>query len=86
MRALVYVRGNDESRQELECCQHIIEKGYDYCGTVNGIGGLAEKIVNGEVDVIIIVDESRIARDRAEYEQIVYKFRGFGVTIEVAGE
>ena len=84
MRAVVYVRGNDEKKQELECCQHIITKGYQYCGTVNGIGGIVESIVNGEVDVIVIVDESRIARDRAEYEQIVHKFGGYGVTIEVA--
>ena len=45
---------------------------------------VAEKIVSGEVDMVLVYEYSRLSRNTAEYEQMANQLRGYGVIIIAA--
>ena len=44
-------------------------------------GRIAELVVNGEIDAVIVHDFTRLTRDAMECHNKVHQFRGYGVTI-----
>ena len=82
MKAAILKRGNDKAMQEFACRIHANAKEYDVVEVVENTQDLSKLVVNAKVDVILMTDISRLARDRMEYEQIQQMLRRYGVSIE----
>lgn len=83
MKAAILTRGNDKAMQEFACRIHANAKEYDVVDVVHDTEALSKLVVNAKVDIILMIDISRLTRDRMEYDRIQHMLRGYGVAIEL---
>lgn len=82
MRAVVYVRGNDESFQEKRCLDYALSKSYEVLAITNDIRDIAMPIINGEIDIIVTAGVSRITRDYTKFKRLQNILVRHGVFID----
>lgn len=80
-KAVIYVRGHNQEKQEVFCRVYAIDQGYKVLFTTTNI-----QDVNG-CEVLLVSNLSRISRDRLEYEEIVSTLKKKGIEIvSVSGQ
>ena len=82
MRAVIYVRGNDESFQEKRCLDYALSKSYDVLAVTNDIRDITIPIINDEIDIIVVVGVSRITRDYVKFKRLQNILKKHGVFID----
>lgn len=82
MRAVIYVRGNDENVQEKRCLEYSLSKSYDVFAVTNDIKDIVMPIINGEIDIIVTVGVSRITRDFVKFKRLQNILIKHGVFID----
>lgn len=78
VRAVIYVRGQDEGIQEMMCRLYAEDKMYDVVGVVRNL----DEVVN--CDVLLASHMSRITRNYIKYLQVASDLRDKGIKIETA--
>ena len=76
IRAVIYVRGQDEGIQEMMCRLYAEDKMYDVVGVVRNLDEVKD------CDVLLVSHMSRINRDYIKYLQAVRYLRDKGIKIE----
>lgn len=78
VRAVIYVRGQDEGIQEMMCRLYANDKQYDIVDVVKNLEEVKD------CDILLVSHVSRISRDYIKYLQAVGDLRDKGVKIEPA--
>lgn len=73
---VIYVRGNSEKMQEIFCKLYAIDNDYRVLYTTRNIEDV------NLCDKMLILDPSRISRDRTEYEKIKKDLKVRGIEVE----
>lgn len=74
--AIIYVSGGRKAAQEMFCRAYCIDKDYDMIYVARDI----EDVNN--CDVLVVVDHSRICRDKDGYNKITNRLKRKGIRIE----
>lgn len=82
--AIIYIRGSEEERQYGVCLEYARNNNIKVIDVTSDFGRVAERIVNGEIDIVLVQDFTRITRSSEEYKQREHQLRGYGVTIIAA--
>ena len=82
MRAVIYVRGNDESYQEKRCLDYALSKSYDVVAVTNDIKDIAIPIIKGDIDIIVTAGVSRITRNYVKFIRLQNILKSHGVFID----
>lgn len=77
-KAIIYLRGHNQAKQEMFCRVYAADKGYKVLFVTNDI-----EAVNG-CDLLLVANHSRISRNRIEYQIIVNKLKKKGIEVECA--
>lgn len=80
-RAVIYVRGHDEeaeTAQEMKCKMYAKDKGYEVVGVTRYIEDV------GQCDVLLVVNFSRISRNKMTFAKTYKLFKARGIRIESA--
>lgn len=83
-RAIIYARGEQLGQQFGACIEYAKKHNLKVIDGTTSFGIVAEKIVSGEIDMVLVYEYSRLSRNTAEYEQMANQLRGYGVTIIAA--
>lgn len=78
VKAVIYVRGQDEGIQEIMCRLYAEDKRYDVVKVVKDINDAID------CDVLIVSHMSKISRNYIEYLHIANALRSKGIEIESA--
>lgn len=78
IKAIIYVRGQNEGMQEMMCRLYANDKQYDVVGVVKNF----EEVNN--CDVLLVSHVSRISRDYIKYLQTISYLRDKGIKVESA--
>lgn len=78
VRAIIYVRGQNEGIQEIMCRLYAEDKEYDVVKVVKNINDAFD------CDVLLVSHVSKISRNYIKYLQIVNALRNRGIEIEPA--
>lgn len=78
IRAMIYVRGQDEGIQEMMCRLYAEDKMYDVVHVVKNLEEVKD------CDVLLVSHVSRISRDYIKYLQVASNLRDKGIKIETA--
>lgn len=79
-KAIIYLRGHNQEKQEVLCRVYAADKGYKVLFVTTDI-----EAVNG-CDLLLVANRSRISRNRIEYQIIVNKLKKKGIEVECATE
>ena len=74
-KAIIYVRGHNQEKQEVFCRVYAADKGYKVLFVTNDI-----EAVNG-CDFLLVANLSRISRNRIECQIILNKLKKKGVEV-----
>lgn len=77
-RAVIYVRGEREAAQELQCRAYADEKGYEVAYVTSHIEDV------NLCDVLLVANFSRISRKQMEFVKTYKLFKARGIRIESA--
>lgn len=83
-KAMIYIRGSEEEKQYRTCKEYAKKHDLDVIDVTTDFGRIAERIVNGEIDIVLVYDYTRLTRNAEEYKQREHQLRGYGVTIIAA--
>lgn len=84
MKAIIYTRGGNESRQIEKCEEYAKENGITVLEAVSTESGLNAYVFNMKTDAIIVSDAPRIARKRSDYIFTEDTLQKFGIRLLVA--
>lgn len=74
-KAIIYVRGHNQEKQEVFCRVYAADQGYKVLFATTDINA-----VNG-CDLLLIANDTRISRNRIEYQIIVNKLKKKGIEV-----
>ena len=74
-KAIIYVRGHNQEKQEVFCKVYAADKGYKVLFVTTDI-----EAVNN-CDLLLVSNASRISRNRIEYQIIVNKLKKKGIKV-----
>lgn len=80
-RAIIYARGEQVGEQFGACIEYAKKHNLRVIDGTTDFDIVAEKVVGGEVDMVLVYDYTRLSRNTAEYEQMANRLRGYGVII-----
>lgn len=84
MKAIIYTRGGNESRQIEECEKYAKANGITVVEAVSTENGLSAYVFNMKIDAIIVCDAPRIARKKSDYMFTEDMLQKFGIKLLVA--
>lgn len=84
MKAIIYTRGGNESRQIEKCEEYAKANGITVVETVSTENGLSAYVFNMQTDAIIVHDATRVSRDRKEFMFTEYMLQQCGIKLLVA--
>lgn len=84
MKAIIYTRGGNESRQIEECEKYAKANGITVIEAVSTENGLSAYVFNMQTDAIIVSDAPRIARKKNDYMFTEDMLQKFGIKLLVA--
>ena len=79
-KAIIYLRGHNQEKQEVFCRVYAADKGYKVLFVTTDI-----EAVNN-CDLLLVTNPSRISRNRIEYQIIINKLKKKGIEVECAIE
>lgn len=74
-KAIIYVRGHNQEKQEVFCRVYAADKGYKVLYTTTDI-----KDVNS-CDILLVSNQSRISRDKFKYYEIMKELKKKGIDV-----
>lgn len=83
-RAIIYASGDKQGEQFGACIEYAKKHNLKVINRTTSFDIVAEKIVSGEIDMLLVYDYSRLPQNTAEYGQMANQLRGYGVTIIAA--
>ena len=84
MKAIIYASGDGFGEQFGACLEYAKTHNIKVVDGTTSFDKVAEKIVSGEIDIVLVYEYSRVSRNAAECEQRANQLRGYGVTIIAA--
>lgn len=84
MKAIIYTRGGNESRQIEKCEEYAKANGITVIEAVSTENGLSAYVFNMQTDAIIVCDAPRIARKKSDYIFTEDTLQKFGIKLLVA--
>lgn len=84
MKAIIYTRGKDATKQIEICEEYAKNNGILIIGSTDDENEFTSLVLSGNIDCVLVAQPSRIARRRKEYEATEYMLRGFGVKLIAA--
>lgn len=84
MQALIYTRGHNIESQVEKCNEYAALNGYTIVKIVNTDNELAAELVCGKVDILLVSDRSRVARQQKQYLFAEKMLQGYGVKLVIA--
>lgn len=75
-KAIIYVRGNNQEMQEVQCRLYAADKGYKTLFVTNDI----KTVFN--CNVLLVANHSKISRDSFEYYKILNELKTKGIELE----
>jgi DNA invertase Pin-like site-specific DNA recombinase len=75
-RAIIYVRGHNQEKQEMFCRVYAADKGYKVLYVATDL-----KDVNN-CDTLLVANHSRISRDKFKYYEILKELKAKGIEVE----
>lgn len=75
-KAIIYVRGHNQERQEVTCKLYAAEQGYKVLFTTDDL----EKV--NACDILLISKASRISRDKFKYYEVLNELKTKGIKVE----
>ena len=74
-KAIIYVRGHNQEKQEVFCRVYARDKGYKVLYTTTDI----EDVNN--CDILLVANHSRISRDKFKYYEIMKELKKKGIEV-----
>ena len=74
-KAIIYLRGHNQEKQEVFCRVYAADKGYKVLYTTTDIADV------NNCDLLLVSNASRISRNRIEYQIIVNKLKKKGIEV-----
>lgn len=84
MKAIIYTRGGNESKQIEACEEYAKANGITVLEAVSTESGLSAYVFNMKADAIIVSDAPRIARKKDDYIFTKDTLQKFGIQLLVA--
>lgn len=84
MKAIIYTRGGNESKQIEACEEYAKANGITVLEAVSTENGLSAYVFNMKTDAIIVSDAPRIARKKDDYMFTKDTLQKFGIKLLVA--
>ena len=75
-KAIIYVRGHNQEKQEIFCKVYANDKGYKVRYTTTNIADV------NNCDILLIANHSRISRDKFKYYEIMKELKEKGIKVE----
>ena len=84
MKTLIFTRGTGAPQQKAICKEYAKANGLEIIGAADNEKELTVRVLSGDVECVIVSQESRISRRRNEYIETEKMFNKFGVKLIAA--